>query len=178
MHLSKSRVHHFQGNVFQYSPKTTRILIYHCRAFLMEFVCKESFFGSTSHHKRRKSLTVNTHDCLRAIRTHISPYGRLHRGKTGRDWKTMSHDHFSCSWMKTKRRTYSHFLMSAFEAQVIGDEHLLQQHLTRTKCRYTTFHCTPIEFPNSKMAWQRVQHDSRIYHSIGTIEFISWTIIF
>ena len=69
--------------------------------------------------------------------------------------------------MKTKSREYYHFTMTAYRAYLVGDEHLLQQHITKTECRYKRIYCTPQEMPYSKLVWLATRLDFRLYHPIG-----------
>ena len=85
----------------------------------MKFVSKESFFGSKSKHHKPKELKVHTPDCLKAIQTHVSPYGRLRKAH-GKEFRTTSHDHYQCKRMKTKTREYFHCIITAYEAHIVG----------------------------------------------------------
>ena len=64
--------------------------------------------------------------------------------------------------MKTKREVYNHFKIIAYPAELVGDEHLIQQHLTHRKCHHNQYYCTPQEMPKNHL-------DNNIAHSIGRI---------
>ena len=94
-------------------------------------------------------------------------YGKLHKHSQG-EWRTSSPDKYSCSWMKTKSRTYTHFKMVAYPAQLRGSDHLISQRVTHTHCNYRSRHCTPKEMPKSQIVWNHVRHNFRNYHPIGS----------
>ena len=103
------------------------------------------------------------------MRSHSTRYGRLHRHDRA-EWKSRTHDDYSCKWMKTRTRTYTHFQLRAYPARLTGRQRYLQQHLTHSKCNYASKHCKPREMPHSMIVWHSVKHDSRLYHSLGMYE--------
>ena len=44
----------------------------------------------------------------------------------------------------------------------------IQQSLTVTRCRYSSFHCTPREMPLSTIIWPITSHRFSVYRSLGT----------
>ena len=135
MHLSDSRIKHFTAKVWQFSPKRTDFPIYHCTAQRLRMTCHESFFGHKSKHRWLSLVPVSRYECQRAMLTHSTRYGKLHIHSQG-EWHTSSPDKYSCSWMKTKSRTYTHFKMVAYPAQLRGSDHLISQRVTNTHCNY------------------------------------------
>ena len=112
------------------------------------------------------SIKVSPASCLRAMRTHHTPYGKLSRHRTY-EWQTTTHSYYSCSWKKTKTKQYNHFRLIAYPAQLRGRDSFIQQHVTRTKCHYNRHHCQPFEMPYSQIVWKGIKHDHRLYHSVG-----------
>ena len=165
MHLSKAEVTYFTGDVRQFSPKKSSLMIYHCTAYRMKLTCHESFFGRKSKHSRLSSLHVSPTVCRDAMRTKKSPYGSLARH--GNLWRTTTHDRYHCKWMRTKSREYLHFQLTSYDAAIVGNDNIVHQHVTHTQCHYHRFSYTPREMPKSQIVWPQIKHDSRLYHSLG-----------
>ena len=166
MHLSESKVKYFQGNILQYSPRSSHLTIYHCTAERLEMTCHESFFGHKSKHRSLHTIPVTVKDCEKAMKLHSTRYGRLKKHSHA-EWKTHTPDSYSCKWMTSRKRIYTHFKMIAYPAQLSGNNKYIQQHLTHTHCRYSTRHCRPREMTKSQIVWHRIKHDARLYHSLG-----------
>ena len=94
--------------------------------------CHESFFGHKSKHRSLHTIKVSTSECARAMRSHSTRYGKLHRHDRA-EWKSRTPDDYSCKWMKTRTRTYAHFQLRAYPARLTGRQRYLQQHLTHSK---------------------------------------------
>ena len=166
MHLSESKVKYFHANVLQYSPRSSHLTIYHCIAERLEMTCHETFFGHKSKHRSLHTIPVTVHDCTRAMRHHVTQYGRLKKHNHA-ERKTHTPDSYSCKWMHTRKRIYTHFKMIAYPARLHGNNKYIQQHLTHTHCRYLTMHCRPREMKKSQIVWHLIKHDTRLYHSLG-----------
>ena len=66
-----------------------------------------------------------------------------------------------------KIKWYNHFRLVSYPVRLHGKEQYIQQHVTRTKCRYTRHYCKPLEMPHSQIFSKCVKHDNRLCHSIG-----------
>ena len=144
MHLSKSKVQYFNADVLQYSPRSSHLTIYHCTTERLRMTCHKTFFGHKSKHHSLHTISVLVHDCKEAMLHHRTRYGRLKKHSRA-EWRTHTPDSYSCKWMHTKTRTYTHFKIIAYPARLHGKNPHVQQHLTHTYCRYLKMHCTPRE---------------------------------
>ena len=77
MKSMNASIQFYRGNVYQPFAPRTPLSLFHCVADIREFNCHQSFFGSKSKHYSVHSRTVSPKECLHAVKTHISPFGRL-----------------------------------------------------------------------------------------------------
>ena len=113
-----------------------------------------------------RTIPVSPRDCSSATLTHHTRYGKLSKHSQA-EWRKHTSDSYRCKWMKTKTKTYTHFRIIAYPAQLTGNNIYIQQHLTHTHCRYARHHCRPREMKCSMIVWHPIRHDSRLYHSLG-----------
>ena len=125
-----------------------------------------NFFGHKSKHRSLHTIPGTVKDCEKAMKLHSTRYGRL-RKHSHVEWQTHTPDSYSCKWMTSRRRMYTHSKMIAYPARLSGNNKYIQQHLTHAHCQYSTRHCHPREMTKSQIVWHHIKHDSRLYHSLG-----------
>ena len=169
MHELNDSVKFFKAKVSQpYSPRTP-ISLYHCTAEIRQFKCHEKFFGQTSKHYSR-----STNCCIKASlyysrNTQHFPNRYINRGLSYSMDNHRNHDHYSCSWLKTKVNHFTHFTATSYPG-IIADDSFIHQSVTHTPCYYRNFSCIPTEFLESIIVWFNVSHSFRRFRPLGTYE--------
>ena len=74
MHSLNSSIQFYVASVLQPYIYHIDILLYHCTAEVREYKCHENFWGSKTKHYHVYALPVSVTDCLRTVKTRISPF--------------------------------------------------------------------------------------------------------
>ena len=104
-----------------------------------------------------------------AIIQNTSPFGPLVRVSHNR-WITRNHDHYSCSWLKTKVNHFTHFTVTLYHGKLIADDSFIHQSVTHTPCYYRNFSSIPTEFRKSIIVRFNVSHSFCRFRLLGIYE--------
>ena len=77
------------------------------------------------------------------------------------------HKKYHCRWFRDVKEKYVKFRVRQVEAMVEGDDSTVQQHITTTHCIWEKLACKPKEQKYGWIIWNRITHDSSIFHSMG-----------
>ena len=69
--------------------------------------------------------------------------------------------------MHTVTKTYQHFVISAYVADLIGPDPFIHEDLTMTTCYYKDYACIPQEIPTSVIIWNKVNHTTTCFRLLG-----------
>eukprot|EP00794_Sanderia_malayensis_P002358 gene2358-2718_t len=166
MHNSVQPLKHMFATVSEPVVHRTKITIKLCSAYKAAFFCKESFFGSKTHHRNIATLEVTEAQCRRAIQTGKSPYGPLNKVSSN-IWQTRPTDHYVCHWMKSTTETYPHFLVHEYSGLLQADDPFIHQSVTSTTCNYRDMSCVPREKPATVIIWEPVHHNPSRFQPLG-----------
>ena len=157
MQSMNASIQFYRANVYQPFAPRTPLSLFHCVADIREFKCHESFFGSKSKHYSVHSRTVSPKECLHAVKTHISSFGRLFPTSSTR-WSTNTDDVYTCKWLKAQTNHFKHFTITLYEGELVGDDSFIHQPLTHNTCYYRNFSSSPSEIPTSQIVWLPSNH--------------------
>eukprot|EP00794_Sanderia_malayensis_P003864 gene3864-4403_t len=166
MHNSVQPLKHMFATISEPVVHRTKITIKLRSAYKAEFFCKESFFGSKTHHRNTATLKVTEAQCRRAIQTGRSPYGPLNK-VSSTIWQTRPTDHYVCHWMKSTTETYPHFLVHEYSGLLQADDPFIHQSVTSTTWNYRDLSCVPREKPANVIIWEPVHHNPSRFQSLG-----------
>ena len=123
------------------------------------------FLNQFDHAKHVRYIQVTKTECLTALQTNLTKYGKLVFKKG--ILTTTQHMEYSCRWMRHTAKRFQAFTISRVKASLKGDSPEIKQSLTKTTCYYKNFACRPNEFPDSLIIWERNNHNFSIYRDLG-----------
>ena len=111
-------------------------------------------------------IPTTQEQCRNAVRNKANIYGRLIRLRSN-EWVTVNTKKYHCRWFRDVKETYVKFRVRQVEAMVEGDDSTVQQHITTTRCIWEKLACRPKEQKYGWIIWNKIAHDSSIFHSMG-----------
>ena len=114
-------------------------------------------------------IMVSKAECITAMRNKFSKYGPLTNIRAD-VWETKNSKVYLCSWLRTKVVRFTRFRLRVIKGSQVGDDKIVHQTLTGTKCYVATRACRPMERPKSIIVWKMTRHNDHLYHDMGIYE--------
>ena len=154
------------ANIYEFEQKTKSIPIYHCYAEKHGLWCEVGFFGSKRHWSVHTRVSVSKRECEIAHSQSTTNYGPLVRIKYDR-YRTTNKLTFECPWPRTTVKYVMEFELRVYKAKITAGEPVLIQSLTASHCQVKERSCTPKEWEESMIIWDRPPILPPIYHNLG-----------
>ena len=164
--LRTDEVTKYEAEVRKYHVVRTTFYIYYCDAQHIVKDCDENFWGKDTKEFNATFIPTSRKQCQNAARNKVTRYGRL--GKIGTSEWVTHEKKYHCRWFRDDKEKYIKFRLRRVEAMVEGNDRVIQQHITSTKCKWEELSCKPEEQRYGWIIWNRVPHDNSIFHRMGT----------
>ena len=86
------------------------------------------------------------------------------------EWESIDTKKYKCSWLTKNKQQYFIFRIRKYQGEIIGDDGLVHQHLTDTKCEARRLYCIPQEQSLGMLVWRKGTHNAKLFHVLGEFE--------
>ena len=176
-HQTLSDTLSFNATVLKPSRTTTKFIVWNCKAYYAEYICRESVWWQKREKTKIKPITLTETNCRKTmveLYTHPKKFQKLAENK----YRLRTSDRYKCEYDDTRTVDFKHETINGYEAYVQGNSQKLHTSLTNAKCFHNAKACRLED--SSILVWNLTQHRFKKYKVIGNFSMHSlgdWYII-